>query len=74
MTVMLAMGDPAMVGRLIHEIGCSAPWEGEVVAMLEEDRSSVFGGTDALGANIVGGSLEQVKDLGPKSCSVSSQC
>ena len=60
-----------MVGRLVFEFGSDDSWETEVVAMLEEDRSSVLaqtseaapvGGGGGLGSKIVGGSLAAVPD------------
>ena len=61
-----------LVGRLIYEFAGSAGscWDEEVVAMLEQDRSSVLGGAvgdsgaggGALGSQIVGSTLSRIDD------------
>ena len=51
------------VGRLVFEFGgAGSGWESEVVSLLEENKDSVLGGGEAVGAQIVGSSLSQVKD------------
>ena len=55
-----------MVGRLIFEFGSTSEWEAEVVALLEESKSSVLGGGDEVGARIVGSSLGQIEDAGAR--------
>ena len=54
-----------LMGRLVYEFGTTAPWETEVVAMLSEDRNSIFGGSSdggGIGDKVVGSSLAQVTD------------
>ena len=55
-----------MVGKLIFEFQSEA-WHEEVVAMLAEDRDSLFVEDGSrLGSTIVGSSLDQVKEPGAK--------